>query len=505
MSNRTQKSAKNMVVGMLSQVFTILLSFVSRTIFVRFLSVEYLGINGLLSNVLTVLSFAELGIGEAMTYAMYKPAKEGNHELISKLLTVYKKAYTFIAIAVGAIGVVISFFLQYIISESPDIPENLQIIFWLFIINNMASYLLAYKKSVLIAYQENYIISYVTQVTSITQQLLQMFVLVYIHQYYLYLIVQIGCTVANNVILSTVVKHRYAWIDNKISEKLPEDVSNSIFKNVKALSVSKIAGVIANGADNIIISKILGLASVGVISNYTMIINALNGILWNGLSSMTSSFGNFNVDSGLEKKRDLFDELFLCSYWLYGFLTVGIVTLINPLIELWLGNSYLVDSKVTLSLILITYISGINFPAYTYQTTLGMYDKMKYPYLMFGLLNIALSIVMGMRLGLLGIYLATSISRLCTSELASGYYVCRDGLKIPFFKYVCKYILAFVLLIINIIINHFISSFISVEGVAGFILKIVICIICCNFFYLLCFCRLKEYKRLIKRVLVLIR
>lgn len=138
MNNRTQKSAKNMTVGMLSQLFTLLLSFVSRTIFIRYLTTEYLGISGLFSNVLTVLSFAELGIGDAMMYAMYKPVKEENRKLVNQLMVVYKKAYTGIAVVVGAIGLFLSFFLNYIIAEPPNIPENLQLIFWLYVINNTA-------------------------------------------------------------------------------------------------------------------------------------------------------------------------------------------------------------------------------------------------------------------------------------------------------------------------------------------------------------------------------
>ena len=195
-----------MTVGMLSQLFTLLLSFVSRTIFIKYLTAEYLGISGLFSNVLTVLSFAELGIGDAMTYAMYKPVKEDNRKLVNQLMVVYKKAYTGIAIVVGTIGLLLSFFLNFIISEPPDIPESLQLIFWLYVINNMASYLLTYKKSILIAYQENYIISGVQQLSSVIQQIAQMIVLYFTRQYILYLIIQILCTILNNIIISIVVK-----------------------------------------------------------------------------------------------------------------------------------------------------------------------------------------------------------------------------------------------------------------------------------------------------------
>lgn len=499
MSNRTQKSVKNMTIGMLSQLFTLWLSFVSRTVFIKFLTAEYLGISGLFSNVLTVLSFAELGIGDAMTYAMYKPVKEDNRKLVNQLMVVYKKAYTGIAVVVGAIGLGFSFFLSFIIAEPPDIPESLQLIFWLYVVNNMASYILTYKKSILIAYQENYIVSEVQQIASLIQQIAQMIVLCFTKQYILYLIIQILCTILNNIIISVVVKKRYPWINEKDGEELPQEVSKEIFKNVKALSISKIAGVVSNGSDNIIISKFVGLSSVGVASNYTMIINSLNGILWNGLSSLTSSFGNFNVDSTIGQRRKLFNELFLCSYWLYGFMTIGIITLANSFVQLWVGSNYLVPQGVVLALVLITYISGVNFPVYTYQSTLGMFDKMKIPYVLFAVFNILLSILLGKNWGLFGVYIATSITRLCTSEVSSGYYVYRYGLKLSPLKYLKKYVIYFLILILNILVTNYAVSLVQIAGIIGFSIKVVTCTVVCNAIYFVCFFRTTEFRNLLIR------
>ena len=499
MSNRTQKSVKNMTIGMLSQLFTLWLSFVSRTVFIKFLTAEYLGISGLFSNVLTVLSFAELGIGDAMTYAMYKPVKEDNRKLVNQLMVVYKKAYTGIAVVVGAIGLGLSFFLSFIIAEPPDNPESLQLIFWLYVVNNMASYILTYKKSILIAYQENYIVSEVQQIASLIQQIAQMIVLCFTKQYILYLIIQILCTILNNIIISVVVKKRYPWINEKDGEELPQEVSKEIFKNVKALSISKIAGVVSNGSDNIIISKFVGLSSVGVASNYTMIINSLNGILWNGLSSLTSSFGNFNVDSTIGQRRKLFNELFLCSYWLYGFMTIGIITLANSFVQLWVGSNYLVPQGVVLALVLITYISGVNFPVYTYQSTLGMFDKMKIPYVLFAVFNILLSILLGKNWGLFGVYIATSITRLCTSEVSSGYYVYRYGLKLSPLKYLKKYVIYFLILILNILVTNYAVSLVQIAGIIGFSIKVVTCTVVCNAIYFVCFFRTTEFRNLLIR------
>lgn len=505
MADRTKHSARNMAVGMATQLFTLLLNFASRTVFILFLSEEYLGINGLLSNVLTVLSFAELGIGNAMTYAMYKPVKENNRKLVNQLMRLYKKAYTAIALFVGAMGLFLSFFLDYIVDNPPEIPENFQVIFWLFVLNNMASYLLTYKKSILIAYQEDYIISCVQQVVSIVQILLQMLFLYLTRQYYLYLMIQIVMTVVNNFLIAGIVKTRYPWLNERETDPLPEETTRRIVTDVKALSISKVAGVISNGSDNIVISKLIGLRAVGLASNYVMVINSANALIWTGLSNMTSSFGNFNVDSSVEQKRRLFDELFLCSYWIYAFLTIGLATLINPFIELWIGPRFLLPPEVVLALILITYIGGVNFPVYTYQTTLGMFDKMKYPYLVSGIFNIVLSIILGKKWGIFGVYIATSITRICTSEAAGGYYVYRDGLKLPVKQYVAKYVGAFFLLLLNGSITLFAVNVIQIPGIVGFVVKVLVCSIVCNGLYLLFFFRTNAFKNLTERLIRLLK
>lgn len=505
MTSRTQKSALNMSVGMISQAINILLGFVARSVFIHFLSAEYLGINGLLSNVLTLLSFAELGIGEAMTYAMYKPAKENDKNTMRQLMQVYKKAYTIIACVVGIIGFFLSFFLDFLVSEPPNIPENMQMIFAFYTVNNMLSYFLTYKKSVLIANQENYIITVVSQCTVILQYLLQILVLMCTKQYYLYLTVQLVCTVVNNMVISVIVEKKYPWLQEKSKEKLPKETLSSIYANIKSLSISKIAGVVSNGADNIIISKLLGLTSVGLVSNYTLITSSLNGILWNGLSSITSSFGNFNVDSSVQRRRDLFEELYLCSYWLYGFLSVGVITLANSFIEIWLGNDYLVSTGVVITLVLIIYVSGANFPVYTFQTTLGMYKEMKFPYLASGMLNIIFSIIFGIKFGLIGIYLSTSFSRLITSELFGGYYVYKKGLELSPFRYLLRYFLSVGLLSVNLLITNAAVSLISIDGIMGFIVKSLVCVIVCNGIYFASFFKTKAFNRLKDRAINLIK
>ena len=176
-----------------------------------------------------------------------------------------------------------------------------------------------------------------------------------------------------------------------------------------------------------------------------------------------------------------------------------IITLANSFIQLWVGPDYLVPQGVVLALILITYISGVNFPAYTYQSTLGMFDKMKLPYVLFAVFNILLSILLGRNLGLFGVYIATSISRLCTSEVSSGYYVYRYGLKLSPLKYLKKYVISFIIMVLNALVTSYTVSLIQIMGIAGFIIKTIVCAVVCNSIFLVCFFRTTEFQNLLMR------
>jgi len=307
--NRTQKSAINLFVAVITQCLNMLLSFVVRTIFISTMEVEYLGIGGLFSNILTVLSLAELGVGDALVFAMYKPMKEQNWDEMRQLLGLAKRIYRVMAIVVACIGILSSFFLDYMIKEMPNIKENIQSVFFLYMLNLTCSYFLAYKSLFLIANQSQCVVSLVSQGTKILQQLLQMLVLLVLHNYYVYLLCQVFCTVLNNFLILIYIRKRFPCIREERREKFPKKKLEIILKNVSSLSVSKIAGVIATGTDNIVISKCIGLVEVGLVSNYNLIINAINGILWQGIRALMGSIGNFNVDSTIEKRKCVFDQL----------------------------------------------------------------------------------------------------------------------------------------------------------------------------------------------------
>ena len=499
-SLRTKKAAINVSVAAVGKILMIIIGFVSRTIFIRNLSVEYLGINGLFSNILTLLSFSELGIGNAIVFSMYKPLKNQDTKILKSLMAMYKNAYTIIAMVVALAGLFIAPFLNYIIKDAPDIKDSLVLIFLLYLLDTVLSYVFTYKKSILTADQNDYIVSIWQNVFYIIQQILQMYVLILNHNFIQYLWIQIICSLLNNLIIAKIANNKYPYITEKNIEKLPISESRQLVRDIKALAISKISGVVMNGTDNIVISTFLGLSSVGVVSNYSMIINYVNGIIWSALSGVTASVGDLNTEQDIKHKKEIFDQVFLISYWIYSSICICLLILLNLFIKIWIGNPYLVDNLTVFSLVLIVYTSGVNFPAYTFRTTMGFFDQVKYIYILSAFLNIILSILLGKWLGVAGVFLATSISRLVTIEIADGIYVYRKGLKIPSALYFKKYILCFGIFILNFYITYNVIFLVEIDGIVGFLIKGFICVILSNMIIILFFYKTKEFKALILKI-----
>ena len=233
--SRTKNSARNASVAIITKIIYIIMNFICRTFFIKLLGSEYLGINGLFTNILTMLSFAELGIGTAIIYKMYKPIADDDHERIKTLLHFYKKTYAIIGIVILIIGLSIIPFLNNFIKEVPNIKENLIVIYILFLSNTSISYFFAYKKSIITGYQKEYILNIITLIVTIILDIVQIIFLYLTHDYIIYLLLQILATIIENVIASIKANKLYPYIKDKEYKKLAKDEQKSIFKDVKSL------------------------------------------------------------------------------------------------------------------------------------------------------------------------------------------------------------------------------------------------------------------------------
>ncbi len=505
MNNNFNKSVKNMTVSITCQVVSLLLSFISRSIFIHFLSNEYLGVSGLFSNILTLLSFTELGIGNVMVYSLYEPLKKNDQSKIKALLELYKKAYRIIALTIMIIGMLINPFILHLISGVPEISENIHFLFFLYLLNTVVSYLCTYKKSILSADQKMYVINVITSVLHIVMMIVQSLFLYLTKSFILYLIWQIVFTFLTNIVLSLIVNKQYKHILQVKSRPLDKKETTRIFSDVRALAISKVSGIVSTGTDNIIISKMFGLTPVGLVSNYIMLINSVNSIIYGALTSMISSIGNFNVDSEIEQKRKIFDELFFSVYIIYSFICVCIVVLAQPFIEVWIGKKYLLSYAVLINLVLGIYVGGINYPVYSFRTTMGYFKEVKYVYVACAVTNVFLSIILGHYLGIVGVFMATWISKLVLTEVADCYYSYKIILKRSCISYFLKYSTYFGIAALNACICLKVVSLISIPGIFGIFIKGIGCAVTNIVINIVIFNQRWEFKSMYNRVKGMLR
>ena len=474
--NRTLNSAKNVSTGMITQILSKIFNFIVRTAFIYFLNAEYLGVNGLFSNVLSVLSFAEMGIGTAIIYKMYTPIVEKDTEKLKSLMQLYKKAYICIGLIVFILGLLLIPFLGIIINDTPNIKENIVLIYLMFLINTSISYFFTFKKSIIIANQKQVIINKIDSIIFFIKCVFEVLILFFTKNYILYLLLEIVFTFCENYYISNLANKMYPFLKEKEVKKLSKKETKSIVSNVKSLIVYKFGNIIMNSTDNIIISSLINVATVGVCSNYTLLIGSIKSVMQTSLNSVTSSIGNMNVTASDSKKEDVFYQYTFIYYFVASLITICFIILLNPFINIWIGEKYLLNFSISFVLSINFYIDCLMQPGYIYRTTLGMFEKSKKTPYIGAVSNIFFSIVLCKFFGLIGIFAATGISLLISYVWIDPYllhkYVFHSSIK----KYIFKYLIYFISFIIELLICLLICSYINFDILFSFLLKAFICI-----------------------------
>lgn len=491
---RTSNSIKNIIFGIGGQIFTTLISFISRTIFIYILGADYLGVNGLFSNILSMLSLAELGVGSAIIYNMYKPIADKDTEKIKSLMNLYKKAYMYIGIFIAVVGVIITPFLDVIIKDTPNIP-NLTLIYLMFLANSVVSYFYIYKSSMITADQKNYIIVLKQQKFTLIQTILQTIILIISKNYILYLSIQIICTFSLNLSISKKANEIYPFLKEKKIEELSSNDKKTIFKHVTAMMSHKVGGVVVNGTDNILISSFVGVFWVGLYSNYVLIINMVNRFVGQVFTAITASVGNLNAEESKEKSYDVFKKIFFANFWLYGFCSTCLLCLLNPFINIWIGKKFLLSNIVVLIIIINFYLMGMRQTTAIFNSTLGLFWNDRYKPWFEALINIVASIVLLRKFGLVGVFLGTFISTISTSLWVEPYILFKHGFNKKLYKYFYKYLIYTLITIFSCIITNYLCSLVKINYLfINFIIKFFICLIVPNVIFVLFTFRMSEFK-----------
>ena len=494
--SRTLNSMVNLASGFLYRMAVTLSGFVVRSVFVHYLSTDYLGINGLYSNILSMLSLADLGFGTAMNFCLYKPLAQKDDDKLIQLLALYKKVYAVVGTVIFGLGISLVPFLNVLIKDTPDI-SGLTFYYILYLLDSCMSYwFFAYRNSLISADQKAYIVSNYQTAFTLIKSVLQIILLAVFRNFTVYLLTQIACTAAQNTALAIRAKKMYPVLGRKSGENLPGDEKKAIFRNVGALSLNRIAHVALNGTDSMIISAFIGVRWVGLLSNYSIVTEAITGILTQITGAMTSSLGNFFAKEASEDGYHMFHRIVFLNYWLYGFSFVAFITLLNPFVTVWLGEAYVLSQAIVIAIAINFFVAGVMNTLWTFRSTLGLFAQGKYRPLIVAAINIVLSICLSFRWGVFGVLIATSISRACVNLWYDPWLIHREGFHRsvrPFFNTYLKRIL---LLIAIAGLMRLVSGVVFRDGITIWNFAVMVCItaVVPNGIMLLIFHNTDEYR-----------
>lgn len=493
---RTKKSIKNMTYGMINKIVSLLLSLGSRYIFLYILPIEYLGINGVFADVLVMLSLADLGMATAMAYSFYKPLAEHDEKKLMALMTFYRKVYHAIAFMVAVVGLLAIPFLKYIIHVEQEI-SHITLYYLISLFNTVVSYLFAYKQSIITADQKFYIISKYSMWIAFAKIVLQTIALYFSHSYTVYLCVGIITTISYNLLVNHQANKYYPFI--KESSELAEEEKRDIFSNMKSIFVYKISGVLMGGTDNTLISVIVNTATVGLYTNYLTIINRIVQFAWVFFSSVTASIGNLVVKETKEKSYRVFQQMQFCSIWIGGFIVIALYFLIEDFIGVWLGAEYIMSKYVLIAILCNVFYDIVKQPIYAFREAIGMYKKVQYIMLICAIVNIILSILLGMKWGTAGIIFASFIAKMTTTLWYEARLLFHDYFELDLKDYLLPIIYGILTCIFCSIICALIMRLIVVTNIIGWLFKGVVCTITINLFYLLRYCQNEDLHLIIGR------
>lgn len=493
-NSRTRNSIFNFFANMGGQILSIIFKFVSRTIFIYILGKSYLGINGLFTNILSVLSLAELGIGSAVVFNMYKPIADNDYKKLSALIGYYRSLYRKIALFVFVAGILLIPFLQFIVNLSDDI-EYLYMIYILYLLNTSVSYLYVYKTTILYADQKEYKIKIYSCIFELLNMIAQSSILLITKNYLLYICVQIFFSIITNIFIGHKAEKEYPMVYN-LNEKLSKFEKKKIWSDIKAMFSYKVGAIIMNNTDQILISILVNTMMVGVYSNYLMIISSVSALTSSVFLSIKASIGNLATENNRKKEYEIFNILNLIAFWLYGFCTICFIILFNNFIIIWIGEGYLLDIATVFVIAFSFYISGILYPVFCFRETVGLFKETKNILYYSSIVNLILSIILGKLFGLTGILTATVLARIVTNLWYEPYKLFTIYFKKRFKSYLKKQLIYYILLVIAIVIVSVLSyvlSTIVTNQIILLFLRFLLCLIIPNLIFLSFIKQTKEY------------
>lgn len=440
--SRVNAVVKNVRWGYIGTFATYVFGFAIRTIIIKVLGETYAGINGLFTNVLGVLSFAELGIGTALNYSLYKPVAENDSEKIKSLMLLYKKAYRIIAIIILGIGLALLPFINYLVKEPGDIG-NIKIYYVFFLISTVSTYFVSYKYSLVNARQENYICSILSMISLIATYSFQIIALLLSQEYIVYLAVGTCVDIIQKIWIAFYLNKRYPILCEDAKEKLEPSELNEIKKNTKALVIHKIGDVSVHQTDNIIISSFVNVSMVGKVTYYSYFVNAISQALYVALNAVVGTLGNVISVENKDSQYKVFKIYRFIAFWLFGYVAIGLYFMLTKLVIIMVGSKIVIDNSIVFLMLVDFYMIGHRMALNNMKMAGGIFKQDQLIPIIQSIVNLGISIFLVLRVGVIGVFIGTVVQGVIASiakpiiiypklfEISSVYYFL-DAIKYAF-------------------------------------------------------------------------
>ena len=409
---RTKNAARNIVFDGMLKMLNILIPFILRSVMLNTLGVQYLGLNGLFRSILSFLNLAELGVGSAMVFSMYKPIAEDDSKTICALLKLYRTFYRAIGLFIAAAGLALTPFLRNLVSG--DIPEgmNLYVLYFMNLAGTVLTYwLFAYKRSLLDAHQRTDVISKVSLGVQMGEYILEFPALIFFHNYYLYLTVRLLAQVVINLLTAVRVTRMYP--DYRPEGSLPREKVMDIVRRVRDLFTSKFSSVVFNFADTLVISAFMGLTALAIYQNYYFVITALRTFIDVIIVACIAGVGNSLVTESEEKNyRDL-SWITMLFGWVMGVGSTMLLCLYQPFMQIWMGSENMLGDQYVICFVIYFYTMGMNKIINMFKDAAGIWHRDRFRPLTAALVNLGLNLATVRWLGLYGVLLSSVVSIVC--------------------------------------------------------------------------------------------
>lgn len=474
-ASRTKSSIVNILSGVFSYLVILVLKFVFRVVLIRTLGDEYIGLNGLFANIISIFSIAELGLGTGIMAILYKPLHDNDIEKIKSIIGFTKKIFIIIGIIILAVGLVFTPFIGVVINDTTIDINQIRIYFIVYLIYTCITYFNYHKILLLLTAQKSYIEKNVMAIVNIIVMSLSIGFLYLFNEYIYYLILLAVGAFIQNLIVSIFATKKYPYLKQRGTKPFESNEKKELTGKIYAVSVQKIGATLVTSTDNILISAFISLAILGVYSNYSLIMSSIMSLCWQIKNGLIASVGNLWKDKPKEYVRKVFERINFLFFWLFSFCTACLLCLSDPFISLIFGNDFIIDRLSFFLIIIVFYFEGTQLTVNGFKETQGLFVKDKYLNIVRAVINLVVSIVLVQFIGLSGIFIGTISSFILTTFWVEPFVLFKYGFKERSKKY---YLKTLIMLLITVLVCAvtYLSCYWIPWDIWGFVFRCMICL-----------------------------